>query len=187
MFLARTQADALRRGMYFRVFNVALLLFMFASAIFSGGAVFAIFAGSLAVLQVATLAFYFWMFRHADPAFLAAPLDPAIRMHWHYLRPNKYPYQAPVTPPVVPDNGAQTVQSPHCRDRPQAGRSPGAFSGAQESAIEARFRPGGAPVSGTADRQRTLVDKRDPGERIRQRSDNQPVTFSRFRRLSPFV
>lgn len=97
MFRARTQADAIRRGMCLRVFNVALLLFVFASAIFSGGVAFAIFAGALAALQVATLAFYFWLFRHADPALLAAPIDPAIRMHWRYLRPNKYPYEAPVT------------------------------------------------------------------------------------------
>lgn len=102
---------------------------------------FAIFAGSLAVLQVATLAFYFWMFRHADPAFLAAPLDPAIRMHWHYLRPNKYPYQAPVTPTVVPDNGAQTVQSPHCRDRPQAGRPADMIWYSRKSTLETNFGP----------------------------------------------
>ena len=97
MFRARTQADAIRRGMCLRVFNVALLLFIFASAIFSGVISFAIFAGALAALQITTLAFYLWLFRHADPALLAAPIDPAIRMHWRYLRPNKYPYQAPVT------------------------------------------------------------------------------------------
>jgi hypothetical protein len=50
------------------------------------------------------LAFYFWLFRHADPTLLAAPIDPAMRMHWRYLRPNKYPYQAPVTPSGVPDD-----------------------------------------------------------------------------------
>ena len=104
MFRARTQADALRRGIYLRLFNVALLLFVFASAIFSGGVAFAIVAGSLAVLQVATLAFYFWLFRHADPALLAVPIDPAIRMQRRYLRPKKYPYQATVTPSGVPDN-----------------------------------------------------------------------------------
>ena len=118
MFRARTQADALRRGMYLRVFNVAFFLLIFASAIFSGGVAFAIVAGSLATLQVATLAFYFWLFRHADPALLAAPIDPAIRMHWRYLRPNKYPYQAPVTPTGVPNSYPQTVQPPAGRDRP---------------------------------------------------------------------
>ena len=118
MFRARTQADAIRRGMCLRVFNVALLLFVFASAIFSGEVAVAVFAGALAALQVATLAFYFWLFRHADPALLAAPIDPATRMHWRYLRPNKYPYQAPVTPTGVPDNCPQTVQPPALRDLP---------------------------------------------------------------------
>ena len=97
MFRARTQADAIRRGMWLRVFNVALLLFVFANAIFSGGVAFAIVAGALPALKVATLVFYFWLFRHADPALLAVPIDPAIRMHWRYRRPNKYPYEAPVT------------------------------------------------------------------------------------------
>ena len=104
MFRLRTQADAIRRGLCFRVLNVAFFLLVYAIAIFSGGVAFAIFAGSLAVLQVGTLAFYFWLFRHADPALLAAPIDPAMRMHWRYLRPNKYPYQAPVTPSGVPDD-----------------------------------------------------------------------------------
>ena len=97
MFRTRTQADAIRRGMCLRVFNVALLLFACASAIFLCGVAFAIVAGALAALQIATLAFYFWLFRHADPALLAAPINPAVRMHWRYLRPNKYPYEAPVT------------------------------------------------------------------------------------------
>ena len=97
MFRARTQADAIRRGMCLRIFNVAFLLFVFATAIFLGGVAFAIVVGALAALQVATLAFYFWLFRHADPALLAAPIDPAIRMRWRYLRPNKYPYEASVT------------------------------------------------------------------------------------------
>jgi len=83
--------------MCLRVFNVALLLFAVAIAIFLGGVAFAIVAGALAAFQVATLAYYFWLFRHADPALLAAPIDPAIRIQWRYLRPNKYPYKAPVT------------------------------------------------------------------------------------------
>ena len=118
MFRARTQADAIRRAMCLRVFNVALLLFIFASAIFSGVIAFAIFAGALAALQITTLAFYLWLFRHADPALLAAPIDPAMRMHWRYLRPNKYPYQAPVAPTGVPEDYSQTVQPAAFRDRP---------------------------------------------------------------------
>ena len=97
MFRVRTRADAIRRGICLRVFNVAFLLFFVAIAIFLGGVAFAIVAGALAALQVATLTFYFWLFRHADPALLAAPIDPAMRMHWRYLRPNKYPHEAPVT------------------------------------------------------------------------------------------
>jgi hypothetical protein len=118
MFRARTQADAIRRGMYLRLFNVALLLFVFASAVYAGGVAFAIVAGALAALQITTLAFNFWLFRHADSALLAAPIDPAIRMHWRFLRPNKYPYQAPVTPTGVPDSHPQTVQPPAFRDHP---------------------------------------------------------------------
>ena len=118
MFRARTQADAIRRGIYLRFFNLAFLLFVFASAVFSGRVAIAIVAGALAALQVATLAFYSWLFRRADPALLAAPIDPAVRMHWRYLRPNKYPYQAPVTPTGVPNNYPQTVQPPASRDRP---------------------------------------------------------------------
>ena len=86
----------MRRGIYLRVFNVALFLCSAAIAIFSGGVALAIVAGALAALQLAILAFYFWLFRHADPTLLAAPIDPAMRMHWRYLRPNKYPYEAQV-------------------------------------------------------------------------------------------
>ena len=109
MFRARTQADAIRRAMCLRVFNVALLLFIFASAIFSGVIAFAIFAGALAALQITILAFYFWLFRHADPALLAAPIDPAIRMHWRYLRPNKYPYERPVSSAQCEDTQDQSI------------------------------------------------------------------------------
>lgn len=82
--------------MYIRVFVFAILLFVFVSAIFSGEVAVAIVSGALMALQMSILVFYFWLFRHADPALLAAPIDPAIRMHWRYLRPNKYPYERSV-------------------------------------------------------------------------------------------
>ena len=92
----RSQGDAFRRSINIRVFVFALPLFVFVSAIFSGLEVVAIVSGALMVLQISILVLYFWLFRHADPALLAAPIDPAIRMHWRYLRPIKYPYEGPV-------------------------------------------------------------------------------------------
>ncbi|MET4782874.1 hypothetical protein ABIB56_002885 [Glaciihabitans sp. UYNi722] len=93
----RTKGDALRRSVYFRAFNLAVLLIVFGSAIFSGSVTFAIVSGTLVALQIAIFVFYLWLFRHADPAVLAAPIDAAQQLHWRYLRPNKYPYEAPIT------------------------------------------------------------------------------------------
>jgi hypothetical protein len=95
MLKVRTNGDAFRRSMYTRVFTVALVLFVFVSAIFAGQEAVAIVSGALTTLQISLLVFYFWLFRLADPSVLKAPIDPAIRMHWRYLRPNKYPYERP--------------------------------------------------------------------------------------------
>lgn len=77
-----------------------------ASAIFLGSVAFAIVSNAVVALQVAIFVLYLWLFRHADPALLTAPIDPAKRTHWRYLRPNKYPYEAPVEPAQheVPDD-----------------------------------------------------------------------------------
>ncbi len=74
--------------MYFRAFNLAALFLIFASAILSGSVAVAIVSGALVALRIAIAVLYLWLFRHADPAVLAAPIDPAQQMHWRYLRPN---------------------------------------------------------------------------------------------------
>lgn len=109
MLKVRSRGDAFRRSMYIRVFVFALLLFAFVSAIFSGEEVVAIVSGALMGLQISILVLYFWLFRHADPALLAAPIDPAIRMHWRYLRPNKYPYERPVSSVQCEDTQDQSI------------------------------------------------------------------------------
>lgn len=73
----------------------ALLLFVFVSAVLSGKEAGAIVSGVLTTLQISILVFYFWLLRHADPSVLEAPIDPAVRMHWRYVRPNRYPYERP--------------------------------------------------------------------------------------------
>jgi len=95
MLKVRTKGDVFRRSMYIRVFTFALLLFVFVSAVLSGEEAGAIVSGVLTTLQISILVLYFWLFRHADPSVLEAPIDPAVRMHWRYLSPNKYPYERP--------------------------------------------------------------------------------------------
>jgi hypothetical protein len=87
MLKVRTQGDVFRRSMYIRVFTFALLLFVFVDAVLSGEEAGAIIFGILTTLQISILVFYFWLFRNADPSVFEAPIDPAVRMHWRYLRP----------------------------------------------------------------------------------------------------
>lgn len=107
MLKVRTKGDAFRRSMYIRVFTFALVLFVFVSAVLSGEEAGAIVSGALMALQISILVFYFWLFRRADPSVLEAPIDPAVQMHWRYLRPNKYPYE----------RHARSVQHEHLQDQ----------------------------------------------------------------------